>query len=215
MNDFDIFTGIFKYEYPISLLSCCMTIIENVFEDIYKVCQSRCSSKEHLQQIYSKLVKQTSAWSYDLYEKEVLNCISAHPYFQDVVERSFVTWVKSYYKKTKKKIQVNSLSTRFFTQKLIEVSSSISYIHDTRYFSLSNIERKDLCMEIIRNVFHKCDEFIIVYEDDDNSFINDMDDIMPTDSISNVCLDDQENTTSFPPDLNTVPAAMNGGIVGS
>ena len=212
MDRLEVFTGIFKYEFAISLLNCCMTIIVNVFEDMYKVCKSRNMTKEQLKLNYSKLVKQIMSWSDELYEKEVLNCLSIHPYFQDVVERSFIAWVKSFYKNTNKKIQVKQLSVRFFSHKFIELSSNVWEISELTFFSFSLIEKKDICMKIIRDVFHLCEDFIIILDENESSVVQD--EIMPSDSISNVCLD-YENTTSFPPDLNTVPAATKGSIVGS
>lgn len=213
MNKIEIFTGIFKNECCISLLACCMTIIQNVFEDMYKVCKSRSHTSEQTQQNYEKLLKQISAWSDDLYEKEIINCMSCHIYFQDVVERSFIAWVKNFHKNTGKNIQVQALSMRFFTQKFIEISANIPEILNSYYFSASTFEKKDICMQIIRSVFHASDDFIILF-DEDVASIPEADEILPSDSISNVCLD-HENTTSLPPDLNTVPAAIKGGKVGS
>ena len=70
-----IFNGIFRDEYPVILLNCCLIIIDNVFKDIFNVCKSRYSGAD-IMSYYNRLVSNVSLWSDDLYEKELINLLS-------------------------------------------------------------------------------------------------------------------------------------------
>ena len=184
-----IFNGIFRDEYPVILLNCCLIIIDNVFKDIFNVCKSRYSGAD-IMSYYNRLVSNVSLWSDDLYEKELINLLSTHSHFEDVLERSFITWIKSFYKKSNKKIELKPLNLNFFVKTFINKSAQNKFIIDLKYFNeISIIEQKDICMDIIRDSFIECSkEFIHILEEEDSETT--IDEIKPCDSISNVCLGD-------------------------
>jgi hypothetical protein len=162
-------------------------IIDNVFKEILNVCKSRYSGSD-LVAVYNKLVSNVLFWSDDLYEKELINILSTHSHFEEVLGRSFMSWTKSFYKKSNKTIEMKPLNKNIFIRTFINKCAKNKYILNFDcFYNISTLEQKDVCMDIIRDSFMECsNDFIHILEDNETI----IDEINPCDSISNVCLGD-------------------------
>lgn len=177
-----LYTGIFIHEFAVSTMHASMALIHNIFEDMHRVCcrYSSCTQR------YQGLLARVPDWDDSVFARELAAVQADYPFFEEAVQRSFVHFVRSFFRRSERVRDLRDISQHTFVRDFVLRASRNSSIHSGELFKKSEFDRRAVAMELIRQVFlANLDEHVIFQETDFEA-----DGVAPSDSISNVCLGD-------------------------
>lgn len=176
-----LYTGIFQYEFAVSLLDACIALMANVFEDMLRMCRRYPEYKAR----YMQLVLRVPDWDDQIVERELGAIRANFPFFEDATQRSFVHFVRSFFRHCDRVGEVRDISAFTFVQSFMVQASANAQVRDCSFFDCSFVEKNGVVMRIIRQTFANSIEDHVMFRAGPTD-----PDIDPSDSISNVCLDD-------------------------